>query len=41
MAATPGTAFECDGYLRLSYSVPVEDIEAGLDRIEEFLGRLR
>ena len=37
MALVPGVAFEAEGYCRLSYAVSLENINKGLDRIEEFV----
>ncbi|MBE3128628.1 MAG: pyridoxal phosphate-dependent aminotransferase [Actinobacteria bacterium] len=37
VALIPGNAFEAEGYLRLSYATSMEDIQEGLDRIEQIL----
>ncbi len=37
VAVVPGTAFGADGYLRWSYATSMEQIKAGLDRLEHFL----
>ena len=37
VALIPGSAFEAEGYLRLSYAASLEDIKEGLDRIENIL----
>jgi aspartate aminotransferase len=37
VALIPGSAFEGEGYLRLSYATSLEDIKEGLDRIEKIL----
>ncbi len=37
VALIPGSAFEAEGYLRLSYAASLEDIEEGLNRIEKIL----
>lgn len=37
VALIPGSAFEAEGYLRLSYSTSLVDIKEGLDRIEKIL----
>ena len=37
VALIPGNALEADGYLRLSYATSMEDIQEGLDRIEQIL----
>lgn len=37
VAVVPGTAFEAEGYCRLSYATSLEQINKGLDRIEEFV----
>lgn len=37
VAVVPGAAFEAEGFCRLSYAVSTEQIEKGLDRIEEFV----
>jgi len=37
VALIPGSAFEAEGYLRLSYAASLEDIKEGLDRIEKIL----
>ena len=40
VALVPGVAFEAEGYCRLSYAVSLENINKGLDRIEEFVHSL-
>jgi len=37
VALIPGSAFEAEGYLRLSYATSREDIQEGLNRIENIL----
>ncbi len=37
VALIPGSAFEAEGYLRLSYAASIEDIKEGLKRIEKIL----
>ena len=37
VAVVPGVAFEAEGYCRLSYAVSADQINRGLDRIEEFV----
>lgn len=37
VAAVPGSAFGADDFIRLSYATSIENIENGLDRIEEFI----
>jgi aspartate aminotransferase len=37
VALIPGSAFEAEGYLRLSYATSREDVKEGLDRIENIL----
>lgn len=37
VALIPGSAFEAEGYLRLSYTASMEDIKEGLNRIEKIL----
>ncbi|MGB2782345.1 MAG: pyridoxal phosphate-dependent aminotransferase [Atribacterota bacterium] len=37
VALIPGSAFEAEDYLRLSYAASLEDIKEGLDRIEKIL----
>jgi len=37
VALIPGSAFEAEGYLRLSYATSLEDIKEGLNRIEKIL----
>lgn len=37
VALIPGSAFEAEGYLRLSYAASLKDIKEGLDRIEKIL----
>lgn len=41
VAVVPGKAFGADDCIRLSYSLSVEDILKGLDRIDEFVKNLR
>jgi len=37
VALVPGSDFEAEGFLRLSYATSLEDIQEGLDRIENIL----
>ena len=37
VALVPGSGFGCEGYVRWSYATSMENIEKGLDRLEEFL----
>jgi len=37
VALIPGSAFEAEDYLRLSYAASLGDIREGLDRIEKIL----
>lgn len=37
VAVVPGAAFEAEGFCRLSYATSLEQINRGLDRIEEFV----
>jgi len=37
VAAVPGIGFGCDENIRLSFATSMEQIDKGLDRIEEFL----
>lgn len=37
VALIPGSAFEAEGYLRLSYAASLEDIKEGSDRLEKIL----
>ena len=41
VAVVPGDAFGAAGYLRLSFATSMAEINKGLDRIEEGLGKLR
>ncbi len=41
VAAVPGIAFGCEGYMRLSYATSMENIEKGLDRIANFVAKLK
>ncbi len=41
VAMTPGDAFGADEFTRLSYATSMENLERGLDRIVEALGRLK
>ena len=43
VAAVPGSAFgECgEGYLRISYAYSLEDLKKALDRMAEFVKRLK
>jgi aspartate aminotransferase len=41
VAIVPGDPFGADEYIRLSYATSMENIEKGLDRIGEALGKLR
>lgn len=40
LAAVPGTCFGVQGYIRLSYCYSMEELAAGLDRLETFLQTL-
>ena len=40
VAVLPGSPFGADSYLRLSYATSMENIVAGLDRIEEMINRI-
>ena len=40
VAVVPGVAFEAEGYCRLSYAVSADQINRGLDRIDEFVRTL-
>ncbi|WP_288477198.1 pyridoxal phosphate-dependent aminotransferase [uncultured Clostridium sp.] len=40
-AVIPGIGFGLDQYIRLSYAISIENIEIGLNRIEEFLSELK
>ena len=40
VAVVPGVAFGTTDHVRLSYAASMEDLEKGLDRIEEFMGDL-
>ena len=40
VAVVPGIAFEAEGYCRLSYAITANQINQGLDRIEEFIQKL-
>ncbi|ADL07931.1 pyridoxal phosphate-dependent aminotransferase [Thermosediminibacter oceani] len=41
VAVVPGIAFGADDYVRLSYATSMENIEKGLDRIQQFVGDLK
>ncbi len=40
VAAVPGSCFGSEGYLRLSYCYSMEELQKGLDRMEQFLKTL-
>jgi len=40
VAVVPGVAFEAEGFCRLSYATSLEEINKGLDRIEDFVKSL-
>lgn len=40
VAAVPGTCFGCEGHIRISCCYCDEELETGLDRLEQFLQRL-
>lgn len=40
VAVVPGAGFGADAYVRLSYATSMENIEKGLARIKEFVGKL-
>jgi aspartate aminotransferase len=33
----PGSAFSCEGFIRMSYSSSVEELKKGIDRFGRFL----
>lgn len=41
VAVLPGIPFGADGYLRLSYATSMKNITGGMDRIEEFAGKVK
>lgn len=41
VAVVPGSPFGAEGYIRLSYATSMENIIKGLDRIEEFMRKLK
>ncbi len=41
VAVIPGEAFGDNRYIRISYATSMEQLEKGLNRMEEFIGRLR
>ena len=41
VAVIPGAGFGLEGYIRLSYATSMEIIEKGIDRIEEFLKKIK
>jgi aspartate aminotransferase len=41
VAVVPGIGFGNDDYVRLSYACSMENIKKGLDRIAEFVGKLK
>ena len=40
VAAVPGSCFGADGYIRISYACSEQDLQEGLDRLENFLATL-
>jgi len=41
VAMVPGVAFEAEGYCRLSYATSRENIEKGIDRLANFMSKLK
>ena len=41
VAAVPGSCFGTEGYIRLSYCYSDDELKTGLDRLEEFVNKLR
>ena len=41
VAAVPGSCFGTEGYIRLSYCYSDGELETGLDRLEEFVNKIR
>jgi len=41
VAVVPGTGFYADGYVRWSYATSLENINEGMDRLEEFISILK
>ena len=40
VAVVPGKGFGAEGYVRWSYATSMENINLGLDRLEEFLSKV-
>ncbi|MBQ3215419.1 MAG: aminotransferase class I/II-fold pyridoxal phosphate-dependent enzyme [Oscillospiraceae bacterium] len=40
VAAVPGSCFGAEGFLRISYCCAMENLQKGMDRLEQFLNRL-
>ncbi len=40
IAVVPGSAFGCDGHLRISYAIPTDEIVTGLNRLKDFVALL-
>jgi len=41
VTVTPGSAFGCDEYVRLTYAISLQEIEEGVDKIQQGLERLK
>ena len=41
VAAVPGKCFGTEGYIRLSYCYSEAELKLGLDRLEDFVNKLR
>jgi aspartate aminotransferase len=41
VALVPGSAFGCEGHVRISYATSIEELTRGMDRIEKFVKTLK
>ena len=41
VATVPGSCFDCEGYIRISYCCSDEALQKGMDRLEAFLNKLK
>ncbi len=41
VATVPGSCFDCPGYLRISYCCSDVDLQKGMDRLEDFLKKIK
>jgi len=41
VATVPGSCFDCEGFIRISYCCSDDALQKGMDRLEAFLNKLK